>query len=117
MISVRTATASSSYRRQLTLVFFLASQTCAFPGDAGWNGRDGANVLGAVRNVTGILEDYVTRGTVAGPDGLAEEALKFLVHFVGDMHMPLHLTGRERGGNGIKVRFDGRITSESFHDW
>jgi len=25
--------------------------------------------------------------------------LRFLVHFVGDMHQPLHLTGRDRGGN------------------
>ena len=42
------------------------------------------------------------------------EALKFLVHFYGDLHMPLHLAGRARGGNGIKVLFDGRHTSHSF---
>jgi hypothetical protein len=68
-------------------------------------------VLGGVRNVTGILEEYVTRENPGEPNGLADEALKFLVHFVGDMHMPLHLTGRERGGNGVKVRFGGRITN------
>lgn len=34
------------------------------------------------------------------------EALKFLVHFVGDMHQPLH-TGdnRDRGGNDVKTIF------------
>ncbi|CAL1708981.1 unnamed protein product [Somion occarium] len=37
--------------------------------------------------------------------------MKFLIHFIGDMHMPLHLTGRYRGGNGAKVTFDGRVTN------
>ncbi|KAF8755385.1 Phospholipase C P1 nuclease [Rhizoctonia solani] len=31
-------------------------------------------------------------------------ALRFLVHFMGDIHMPLHLTGH-------RVRYDGRITN------
>jgi hypothetical protein len=31
------------------------------------------------------------------------EALKFLVHFVGDLHQPLHATGEARGGNDIRV--------------
>ncbi|KAF7321873.1 hypothetical protein MKEN_00709300 [Mycena kentingensis (nom. inval.)] len=42
---------------------------------------------------------------------VANEALKFLVHFLGDMHMPLHLTGRDRGGNLNKVLFGGRQTN------
>lgn len=39
-------------------------------------------------------------------------ALKFLVHFVGDMHQPLHV-GRpsDKGGNTIRVRFEGRDTN------
>lgn len=84
------------------------SETCSFPGVKGWNGRKDQNVLGAIRNTTGMLIEYVE-----GWHGreTAEEALKFLVHYVGDMHMPLHLTGRERGGNGVRVAFDGRVTS------
>jgi hypothetical protein len=31
------------------------------------------------------------------------EALKFLVHFVGDVHQPLHAVGEARGGNDIHV--------------
>jgi len=31
------------------------------------------------------------------------EALKFLVHFVGDIHQPLHAIGEARGGNEIHV--------------
>lgn len=34
-------------------------------------------------------------------------ALKFLVHFVGDLHQPLHALGVERGGNGILVSVFG----------
>ena len=30
-------------------------------------------------------------------------ALKFLVHFVGDLHQPFHAFGFERGGNGVQV--------------
>ncbi|MGA8436925.1 MAG: S1/P1 nuclease [Candidatus Sulfotelmatobacter sp.] len=31
------------------------------------------------------------------------EALKFLVHFVGDVHQPMHAIGEAEGGNGIAV--------------
>jgi hypothetical protein len=34
-------------------------------------------------------------------------ALKFLVHFVGDLHQPFHALGVERGGNGILVSLFG----------
>lgn len=37
-------------------------------------------------------------------------ALKFLVHFVGDLHQPFHATAVERGGNGILVRVFGADT-------
>lgn len=82
--------------------------TCLFPGVGGWAGKRDVNVLGAVRNMTDILvgytDGYFDRNT-------AEDAVKFLIHYMGDMHMPLHLTGRERGGNGARVAFDGRATN------
>jgi hypothetical protein len=35
-------------------------------------------------------------------------ALKFLLHFVGDMHQPLHASDHnDRGGNSVKVTVDG----------
>ena len=37
-------------------------------------------------------------------------ALKFLVHFVGDIHQPLHASAIERGGNGILVKVFGSDT-------
>lgn len=30
-------------------------------------------------------------------------ALKYLVHFIGDIHQPMHATGVEKGGNGISI--------------
>jgi hypothetical protein len=37
------------------------------------------------------------------------EALKFLVHFVGDMHQPLHCSdNNDRGGNDVKVTIFGK---------
>src|SRR5580704_662381 len=38
--------------------------------------------------------------------------LKFIVHFVGDAHQPMHISRAEdKGGNTIQVQFDGRGTN------
>jgi hypothetical protein len=34
-------------------------------------------------------------------------AYRFIVHLIGDIHMPLHAEGILKGGNDIKVLFDG----------
>jgi nuclease S1 len=40
------------------------------------------------------------------------EALKYLAHFVGDIHQPLHLGyASDRGGNRISLRYRGRNTN------
>jgi hypothetical protein len=40
------------------------------------------------------------------------QALKFVVHFVGDVHQPLHCSNDDdRGGNDIHVNFNGRMTN------
>ena len=85
------------------------SKECPFPGPNGWKGPKNANVLDAVKNMTSVLQGWVRHDT---SDEVAEQALNFLVHFVGDMHQPLHLTGRAKGGAVIRVRFKGRSTSE-----
>jgi len=38
-----------------------------------------------------------------GSDDSRREALRFAVHFVADLHQPLHTVGEQQGGNGIKV--------------
>jgi nuclease S1 len=41
-------------------------------------------------------------------------ALRFLVHFIGDLHQPLHATTNgDRGGNCVPVTYYGRMPQES----
>ena len=56
---------------------------------------------------------HVLRGFAGGEESVAaaDEALRFFVHWVGDMHQPLHMSGREKGGNGARVQWNGRVTS------
>lgn len=82
--------------------------SCPFPGTHGWQGRPTGNILAALGNQTKVLREFA-RGDRSVSD--AEEALKFLVHWMGDMHQPLHMSGREKGGNGVKVAWNGRVTS------
>jgi len=38
-----------------------------------------------------------------------KEALMFLIHFVGDMHQPLHCSdNHDKGGNDVKLNFADR---------
>jgi len=39
-------------------------------------------------------------------------ALKFLVHFIGDCHQPMHLSKAEdKGGNAVQLQFNGKGTN------
>ncbi len=77
--------------------------------------RDGAplgvrtpedNVVSALRRFTAVLGDRKR------PDAERAEALRYVMHFVGDVHQPLHATTLEdaahpegdRGGNETKLR-------------
>lgn len=73
--------------------------------------KDGACVVGAIEKYSGVLRD-----SGAGRRE-REEALKFLVHFVGDLHQPLHVSREsDEGGNKIEVEFFGRNTN-LHHVW
>ncbi|KAF9648381.1 phospholipase C/P1 nuclease [Thelephora ganbajun] len=80
-------------------------QLCLFPGAKGWEGD--VNVLKGIRNTTDLLSQWVQQGSDLS-DPIASEALKFLIHFAGDMHMPFHLVGRARGANDIFVKWGNR---------
>lgn len=45
-----------------------------------------------------------------------QKALKWVVHFLGDIHQPLHVENLEVGGNTINVTFDGTHTN-LHHIW
>lgn len=64
---------------------------------------NGNCVIGAIQTQRDILADR------AQPAAARARALKFLVHFVGDAHQPLHAGyGRDKGGNTIQIQFDGK---------
>lgn len=60
--------------------------------------------------VVSAIDDFAA--TLADQDAPREErveALKFLIHFVADLHQPLHAgRGEDRGGNDIDTIFYGR---------
>jgi hypothetical protein len=39
----------------------------------------------------------------------------FIIHFLGDIHQPLHVEGEEKGGNNISVCFDKHCSRENLH--
>lgn len=60
--------------------------------------RDGNCVVGAVQRQLAVLKDR------SAPRERRAEALKFVVHFVGDLHQPLHAGfGHDKGGNDFQV--------------
>jgi hypothetical protein len=60
--------------------------------------------------VTEAIKNYTTRLT-SKTDPDPSESFKFLIHFIGDIHQPLHASGRMRGGTQALVRFDRRVTN------
>ena len=63
--------------------------------------------------VIGQIERF--RATLADPSinpGKRQKALKYLVHFVGDLHQPLHAgQNHDHGGNDVKVEFLGQTVN------
>jgi hypothetical protein len=69
---------------------------------------EGDCLVAAILRDVGILKDTAT------PRSERMEALQFLVHFIGDLHQPLHCTDdHDRGGNEIAVSFLG--SRENLH--
>ena len=74
---------------------------CTF--DAARDCRNGDCVVGAIEAQRTLLADR------SRPDAERAIALKFLVHFIGDVHQPFHAGfGEDRGGNLTQVRLDRR---------
>ena len=82
----------------------IAEDDCRY--DAAKHCKDGDCVVEAIRAQTAILAD------ASRSKAERLQALKFVVHFVGDAHQPLHAGfGRDKGGNDFQVQFDGRGTN------
>ena len=64
------------------------------------------NPKGDVIEAIGRMEDILRSDTASVPR--KREALKFLVHLVGDLHQPLHVgRGDDKGGNTVQVQWMG----------
>jgi hypothetical protein len=75
-----------------------------FVGAVSKQGND--NVYSAIIKVEAILKDKAST-----PDQ-KNEALKYLVHLVGDAHQPMHVSRKEdKGGNTVQLQFDGKGTN------
>jgi hypothetical protein len=81
----------------------IADNDCVY-ADAACGGK--GNVVEALREQTAILAD------AAKPDADRAQALKFVVHFVGEAHQPFQ-AGYEsdRGGNDHPVTYNGTHTN------
>ena len=67
---------------------------------------DGQCAIGAIRRFRAELADRSL------PDAKRAEALKFLVHFVGDIHQPFHASPRDdRGANQYQISLHGEGTN------
>lgn len=92
-------TAPALYRRTRRLHFVnFHSDDCNYdpPRDC----RDGECVVAAIDKYSAILANR------AEPPAARAEALAFVVHFVGDVHQPLHADYRhDAGGNDFQVRW------------
>jgi hypothetical protein len=75
----------------------------------------GGCVVSAIANQTGILRECIKQVNTgmlsAGTNLTCSYALKWVAHFLGDIHQPLHASGRAAGGNSYKARF-GNVSTE-----
>jgi len=66
-------------------------------------------VVEAILNNTKLLTSEGNQGAQCQFDGSEPCPLVYLIHFVGDIHQPLHVGyGYDRGGNEVKVTFFGK---------
>ena len=69
-------------------------------------GMSGDNVYSALEKLEKQVVDPAT------PREKKVEALKFIVHFVGDLHQPMHVSRAEdKGGNSVQLNFNGSGTN------
>lgn len=74
--------------------------------EAGVKGMTQDNVYSALQQQERIL------GSMGSTQGEKAVALKFIVHFVGDLHQPMHVSREEdKGGNTIQLNYDGKGTN------
>jgi len=67
-------------------------------------------IIDAISNQTSLFLDPSTDATTR------QEALKYLLHFFGDIHQPLHVENAYRGGNEIPVCWGNACSHNNLHE-
>ena len=62
-------------------------------------------IVSAIVNNTQILIDS------ASTEAQLLDAIRFVIHFTGDIHQPLHTEALEEGGNGINITWEGETVN------
>jgi len=76
-------------------------ETCRF--EYAYSGKD---LINGLFNMTSQLQQYmITKPTTPKEESAREDALRFFVHFMGDIHQPLHVCGKDKGGNYALVEW------------
>ncbi|KAN0073501.1 S1/P1 nuclease [Elaphomyces granulatus] len=85
-------------------------QSCRvhYPDDCTNQGSGGC-IVSAINNQTALFT------SPDSSDQTREEALKFVMHFLGDIHQPLHVEGSYRGGNELHVCFVHACARNNLH--
>ncbi|KAG0252032.1 hypothetical protein BG011_007255 [Mortierella polycephala] len=77
----------------------------------------GKDVVNGLFNMTSQLQQYKAVEPSTPEDiSIREDALRFFVHFMGDVHQPLHISGKLRGGNGAAAKW-GRAKTNLHRVW
>ena len=81
--------------------FFDEERDCFQPDPA----RPEASANSDHHNCAVVRIDMFTRiaADTAQPKAARIDALKYLIHFLSDLHQPMHAMGEARGGNDIKI--------------
>ena len=62
--------------------------------------------------IVALNDNLAILGDVRRTNAERGDALRFVVHFMGDMHQPLHTGDRgDKGGNDVKLTFNGKLTN------
>lgn len=85
----------------------LPDHSCSY--DAARDCADGQCVVGAIQTQRAILADRHQ------PREARRDALKFLVHLVGDVHQPMHAGNRgDKGGNQFQISLRTDLAPEAY---
>lgn len=102
---IEASTWADDTRTRETAPWHFTNQHFRTDGKPTTNKPEGENVVWAIRKFSGVLADHSASGSAK------TEALRYVIHFVADVHQPLHTVARDtdalpdgdRGGNDFHI--------------